>query len=310
MRVKQLLTIAATTAAVLASPVLGQDGQPETPRDGDYAFAQTATSGKDPHIIQFEFGGGTVKEFISALRKAAGDQPLNIMLDEDVVGLPVPALSLREIDAYTVLRTVQRNMSNPIRLDDGSLWILTMDRIVGEGAPVYQIKGGDVSRVLDRSTVRPNPQRTTIVETITELITGTGAMTADEVLSALQAALAMEEGDEVKLAYHEGTGLVFARVTDEQARVIGSTILNLRVSRESRQERELRDPLESALSMVGARDVNDLVSKVNRADALRNQVLELQRINADQQYRIIELQKQVAELKNFITALESKLKDN
>ncbi|MFI4881520.1 MAG: hypothetical protein ACIAQU_02920 [Phycisphaerales bacterium JB064] len=305
MRRFALLATSALIITMLTPPTLAQQAPPERQR------TILREQGEQPHLITIDFKGGTLEDMVAALKAASPDRPVNILYSVEAANIPVPPFEVSSADLRSTLQSLAyTSAGSPTTLSAGRTvrWDINS---VGDG--VYAVTLDNSPQYI--STPRGQmlvgqSDRSTAVHSIAELIAGPGALSADDVLSALQAALAMEEGDEVKLAYHEGTGLVFARVTREQAGVIESTILNLRVSRESRQERELRDPLQSTLEFVGATDVNDLIAKVNRADNLRNQVLQLQRINADQQNRIIELQNQVAELKNFITALESKLKDN
>lgn len=305
--------IAAAIALAIASSAAPAPAQTPSNDGRPSGMVQAGETGASPFIAELDFKGGPFDAFVKALREAAGGQPVNIVYPPEAGGLPVPPVSLRDVDVYTALRVAQPGTTNPLRID-GRPVIWRTDRISGGGAPVYQIEVRDIGDPRTLQSKEPQIKRHTVVHTITELITGTGAMSADDVLSALQAAVAMEEGQkdgqEVKLAYHEGTGLLFARVTADQAEVISNTIMSLRVSRDARGERERRDPLESTLAMVGAKDVNDLIMKINMAKNLRNQILDLQAINAEQQNRIIMLQDELAGIKRYLATVERKLKDD
>lgn len=272
---------------------------------------QEAISQTPGWITSLDFKGGTLEAYTRAVEKAS-NQRLNVLFTPGTSQVRVPPVQLVETDANDALMAIVA-ISERTALENanGQRMILGLDTI-GESSMIYLFDAYDAGYEdadYDADGAPVAIERNTVILPITELITGTGAMSADDVLSALQAALAMEGGEEVKLAYHEGTGLLFARVTAKQSEVISDTIMSLRVSRESRGERERRDPLESTLAMVGAKDVNDLIMKVNLGKNLRNQILDLQAINAQQQDRIIQLQDELAELKRYLAAVERKLKD-
>jgi len=259
----------------------------------DAGGSQHSQPTKDPHIIDLDFRGGSLEAYVKALRKAAGDQPVNIMLDPAAAELPVPEIILQEIDAYTALKAVERDMKNPIRLDDGTYYIWTVNRIGGSGVSVYQINGQEVTEMYRRATPALSVDRTTTVHSIIHLIAGEKALHADEVLSALQASLAFDGEHEAELRYHEDTGLLFARVTHPQADVIQRTLNHLELSVHARQqsrEHQSRSEIEDVLRSAGASSIKDLVERVRSADNLRNRVLELQSRIAELQNKIINLQ--------------------
>lgn len=273
MRLTQLLT-AMTLMTALAVPLtLAQPGPPEA----QTREIRPSLGFDDPQIGDLEFPGGTVEEFVMALRKAAGDQPVNIVYDAQAAKLSVPSVSLREVDAYTALRSACEPASRTLtHFDDGRIFSWTVTKIAGDASSVYTIHARDVSPPQFRPGYQaPQPHRSTAIHTITELITGPGAMTADDVLSALQAALAMEDGNEVKLAYHEGTGLVFARVTAEQGRVIESAILNLRVSRDARQRSEDHNVADALLRRLNVANIDEAIANMNRIEHLRQENIQL-----------------------------------
>lgn len=206
--------------AVLAtsSPAIAQDAQ--TPK------AAQRISHMD-FVIEVDFKGGTLRQFVEEIRKAAGPHVVNIIMSHDANELEIPAMHVQSVDVGTALRVAER-VGKITRIDGRNVsW--DVSQISGDGSPVYTI----YHRVLPDSPVpqrAEQAQKKTAVHTITELTTGSGAMSADDVLSAIQAALAMDGGEEVKLAYHEETGLIFARVTGDQGSVIEQTLVNLRLS--------------------------------------------------------------------------------
>ena len=289
MRMTTPLKAAAIMLALNAStmPAMAQmesnDRQPSgMTRAGDSSTA--------PFIAELNFKGGPFEAFVEALREAAGDQPVNIVYPPEAGGLPVPPVNLREVDVYTALRSAQPGSDRPIRVGE-QVVVWWTDRIAGDGAPVYTVEVRDVR---DPRIVRPSGaqlQQQTVVHTITELTTGSGRMSADDVLSAIQAALAIEGGDEdTQLRFHEQTGLVFARVTPNQGSVIEQTLVNLDRSMQARQRGESKSEVEAIYQATGTRSADELVMRVRAADDMRARVLELQRTIAELQTHIIRLQ--------------------
>lgn len=237
MRIATVLKAAAVALAVLAvtTPTIAQ---PETAEGGD-RIPRPINS--DPLIDELDFPGGTVEGFVKVLRDAAGDQPVNIVYPPEGAALNVPAVNLRGVDVYTALRSASdRSTRTETHLDDGRVFTWSVTKIDGEASPVYTIYVRDESPPHLRfgNQVR-QPKRNTAVHAITELTTGTGAMSADDVLSAIQAALAIEGADdETKIRYHEETGLIFARVTPDQGSVIEQTLMNLRLSVQARRQQD------------------------------------------------------------------------
>ena len=304
MRPIAILTAAALAAATLGAPVLAQQGQPQTRR------SQTTPAGSQsaaqPHLITIDFKGGTLEQLVDALKEASPVRPVNIIYSAEAADIAIPPFEVADADLGSTLQSLAYSSAgSPVTLGAGRM-VRWQIHLVGDG--VYAVQFDNTPQYISTprgQMLMGQSLHSTAVHTITELTTGTGAMSADDVLSAIQAALAIEGADdETKIRYHEETGLIFARVTRDQGSVIEQTLSNLRASRQSREERERRDPLESTLAMVGAKDVTDLIAKVNRADGMRQRVLELQRINAEQQNRIIELQDQLAQHKRLLSERE------
>ncbi len=299
-------TAVALTFIALSAPSLAQT-EP-------LADQPTRWGTDDPRIDTLEFPGGTVDEFAKALRKAASDRPVNIVYDDRAADLAVPPMSLRDVDVFTALRSACEPESRTVtRFDDGRVFTWTVTRIDGDASSVYTIHPRDVSPPQFRPGYEAHrPQRSTAVHSITELITGSGAMAADDVLSALQAALAMEEGDEVKLAYHEGTGLLFARVTEAQASVIEMTMRRLRDSSRDRQRADQKNQFDRFLEKLGVDTPEEAERAVNLVTETRGQFQVLQAtIRELQQALTLEKQQRAKEgvwMQQQIDTLESDLR--
>lgn len=270
MRITTVLKAAAVALAVLAfaAPTVAQE-EPGSRRG----------SNGDPIIADLDFGGGSLEAFVRALRKAAGDSPVNIVYGPEAAGIPVPPIDLQHVDAFMALRSVSQASSSLVTRDPQLVpFIWNVDRISGDGTPVYTIQVHELSRgrASGPGSV-PAAQLHTAVHSITELTTGSGAMSADDVLSAIQAALAIEGADdETKIRFHEETGLIFARVTDDQGGVIEQTLVNLRRSVEATRKSIL--------------EASDREAKEAHAQNLQTQVVLLSSQNSKLKSRIAHLE--------------------
>lgn len=267
MRPIAILTAAALAAATLAAPVLAQQGQPET---------QEAASAlkSEPHLITVDFGGGTLAEYIDTLREVTSDRVVNFIVPREVRDLPVSAIELRDVDVYTALRVAVPAEAPHV---DGRVINWRPNRVPGQGAPVYAIDYSIQPLFQQSARSQATPSQHTAVHSITELTTGTGAMSADDVLSAIQAALAIEGADdETKILYHEETGLIFARVTPDQGNVIEQTLVNLQLSVQATR----RSILEAS----------DREAKEVRTQNLQSQVVMLSSQNTKLKSRIAHLE--------------------
>lgn len=292
MRITTALKAAAVALAVLAvtAPTVAQE-DPGSPPGLDRVLRG------DPLIADLDFDGGSLEAFVKALRKAAGNSPVNIVYSPEAAGLPVAPITLQHVDAFTALRSFSQSMNiTPMLSEDRRSIVLEVDRISGGGAPVYTIEvhelGGGRSSGPGSS---PSAQLHTAVHSISNLTSGSDGMPADDVLAAVQLALEMDGKGEAKLSYHEETGLVFARVSQNQAHVIEMTLVNLDRSLKARKSRERQAPLEQVLNIVGADNAEQLVHQVQEANALREEVQEMRRHISQLETLLADLKSQLAE---------------
>lgn len=293
--------IAALTAAALlvtahAQPVLAQRTQSETQRTQPQTQRSQASSdarpAAQPHLITIDFEGGTLADLVDALKAASPQRPVNILYSTEAANIPIPPFEVADAELRSTLQSLAyTSAGSPTTLSAGRTvrWEIAP---VGDG--VYAVTLDNSPQYI--STPRGQmlvgqSDRITAVHSITELTTGGGAMSADAVLSAIQAALSIAgAGEEAEIRYHEETGLVFARVTHDQGGVIEQTLVNLRRSMEARLRGESKSQVENIYQMTGVKNTGELVMRIQEADEMRNRVLELQRTIAELQTHIINLQ--------------------
>lgn len=177
------------------------------------AAAQT-----DPHATQpgpgitVDFPGGTVNQYIAALKKASGGIPVNAIVSEQAGDQVLPAISLKSVTAYTALTAIESAAGrgeggwavHPI-VDPGtnSIGAITVDFIAND-------RGG----------------RTLEVFSTQELLTDGSGLSPDVMLTAVDTALQMESGGRSKaeVMFHKDSGLLLIRGTGPQVHAVSQVI--------------------------------------------------------------------------------------
>lgn len=292
MRFTTALRAATVALAVLAitGPTVAQE-DPGSPPGLDRVLRS------DPLIADLDFDGGSLEAFVRSLRKAAGDSPVNIVFGPEAAGIPVPPIELQHVDVFMALRSVSQASNSLVERDpELNPFVWGVDRISGDGSPVYTIEVHELGG--GRSSgpgSPPSAQLHTAVHSIANLTSGPGAMSADDVLAAIQLGLEMDGKNGAKLSFHEETGLLFARVNHDQANAIEMTIVHLRQSMSARQRSESISQLDRVFEATDTRTVDELVERVRGTAALRQQVADLQRTVRDLERMLDTLKAELAE---------------
>lgn len=200
-------------------------------------------------IIDVDFAGGTVQEFVKVIQKAAMEStaktPVNVMIPTEAGAISLPAISLKRVSAETALETLRyafgvqgahqleaRNMTNPG--DEG----LTFAIQYAPGRSSPQMQGVQMQQPIQSEAY-----------SLRELISvpeGLPAdndslrMTPDAVLGALKLAAELESVNATttptQLLYHPDTQLLIARGTPDQHRLISSILRQLADMLEQRRD--------------------------------------------------------------------------
>jgi hypothetical protein len=177
-------------------------------------------------VIDLSFAGGTVIDYVAALRKATGDA--NVVVDPEAAEVVMPPVTLRHVTVPAALEVLKgRTVVNGelfVQLD-----VAHVPSFSPEERPTYQVQ----ARVGGRN--RPAaPSRATKVWTVSSLLGGD--LTSRKLLSAVETALEVV-GSEPKpdVRFHEDTGLVIARGNESQIDAIAAVIDQLNNARNQRQ---------------------------------------------------------------------------
>ncbi|MFZ4574125.1 MAG: secretin N-terminal domain-containing protein [Phycisphaerales bacterium] len=240
-------------AALTATPALAQNVQPPTlpsaPRDRAISEQQrevveraralaaerearaadqaTGGGGGSPfgggETISFEFPGGRVRDFITALTVARGGKNVNVVVAEDVSGMDVPAISLSNVSVESA--------------------VMALGHIAdGRGIRVAPVKGGGGDPVYSiSSNVTPTRRQAGPAEETTVLslnrVTrpswaseGAVGIPAATVLTAVESAIetASREGEKPPtMKFHKESGLLILKGTEEQLAVASRVVDSL-----------------------------------------------------------------------------------
>jgi hypothetical protein len=183
-------------------------------------------------VIDLSFPGGTVLDYVAALRKA--NPEANIVVDPEAAQIAMPPVTLRRVTVPAALAVLQRRSVN----DGRTVIELSLEEVPSfspEERPTYQVQ----ARTSGAGRAPP-PIRSTKVWTVSRLLGGD--ITSRKLLSAVETALEVV-GSEPKpdVRFHEDTGLVIARGSAEQIEAIADVIDQLSRSLKARQEAEAQD---------------------------------------------------------------------
>lgn len=172
--------------------------------------------------ISVQFAGGTLADYVQALKEAAPNFNI-MMIVPEAKEIRVPALKLDSVGYYPALRVLQGDY----RVEDGTTVKLLVNDLGGprdgeNASPVYKIWS-------ERAEVRKPPAQVRVWN-IGELI---GAdRKADDVLTAVETAVGLLSGYEpAKIRYHAETALLVASGEEEQLRAIDRVIAGIQEGR-------------------------------------------------------------------------------
>ncbi|MBS0189417.1 MAG: hypothetical protein JSS51_15240 [Planctomycetes bacterium] len=204
---------------------------PETP-----AQRPASTLPPDDTLITLDFKGGTIGEYVNAIRAAAGSKPVNVLYNENTAAIPMYPVRLTSASVWSALGAVERNTTT----DDGR----TLNVRVGKpstppagGVPTYSIyseKSSHSSLPFDNLDQRQEM----IVLSLNPLVGLPGVSKEDQgprfdsksVLSAVESAVALVTSQDVSppiIKYHEASGLLFVKGNAAQQRAAKEVIARM-----------------------------------------------------------------------------------
>lgn len=197
---------------------------------------QIPTPPQNQPPINVDFKGGTLGQFVetvtTAARNAVKDAPVNIVFaDAKVAQYQVPPVQLRHVMLDTALKAAIYPRSRT-----GADEILSMEQLGGtlgsEGSQVFVI-----ASVSGRA--KPRAQRVEIFDLRDLTRSGTKM---EMILTAIEAAVKMEDTGDTEIKYHEDSGLLILRATAAQLEAAGQVVAHLSEgAKQTEAEQMVRD---------------------------------------------------------------------
>lgn len=219
--------VASLILAAVLSPLAAAQ-QPANPAPPAASASPFGGKSRDAKTFDVTFGGGTLEQYIEALRAASKDEPVNVMLSDDVRDARIPKVNLRGVSVFTAISSLEKVS----RSTGGAL---SVSDFRNEGNDViYSIRSSHVG-------VQAYPQGvgdSRLVVSLSSLVPADlDAAKRDErlsvVLSAIEAALRLgrpENAEAPAVALHKESGLLMVLGSSEDRQTVQSVLAELQQS--------------------------------------------------------------------------------
>lgn len=227
-------------ALLLGAGVLAQPQEPSpalrpATRQGQQAPtappAPVGASSNPEPLVSVEFRGGTVRQFVDAIRASAGSANVNVIMPAEADGVPLPAISLREVSPYTALQAIEFAANQ-----DGTVqFAITRLGKGEEGSATFAVRFASRTPPGSGSSMAASAKQETRVFSIRDLTEAPADLPADPsmvasaetVLNAVQAASCLDSDAKTappELMLHKDSMLLIVRGTADQQRTIESVL--------------------------------------------------------------------------------------
>lgn len=256
MRTHARFPVAAALVMVcgMALPMMGQQGSPVPskvqPVQGVHPGNPVLMGGAVPSAqqaetpyelkVSLEFKGGTLDEYVRALRAAAGESPVNVLYSREVGDIEVPPVALKDASIYGALHSLTRIASAP---EEAALVVNVEAGVIS--ISLFQQGGNRLShqrREMERQDLRVMSIRDLLESTDPQAKDGT-TLPADTVLTAVTQALELmptsdQQAPTVK--YHKESGLLLVVGRSDQNNIVSQTLAAMRSDLQARKEQSNR----------------------------------------------------------------------
>ncbi|MCI0353370.1 MAG: hypothetical protein L0Y44_10850 [Phycisphaerales bacterium] len=281
----------------LMIPALAQDKAPSPPPG-----RQDRPAPNQIDLINLDFPGGTVPQYIQAIRKASDD--VNIVVLVDFSNVSMPPVQLRDVDPWSALLVLDSIPSyqggRTVKIDVSNSFQQRADFVAGNERPVFTVNG-----VVTSGGSRNDPTESAVLE-ISELLGG--EVKDADVLTAVQTALELlpDDLEPAKIKFHEATGLLIVHGHPEQVRSVKNVISQLQ-ERMSRQQHRLteRRQVEQAASTAGETNakLQDALTRVfeleTRNGALHDENQRIERQLMEREATLVDCRAELEACKQF-----------
>lgn len=215
---------AGVVAAAVCAGAAGQSAAPAQPKD---------------LIVSVEFEGGTIGEYVKAIKEAHPEA--NVVVTPEAALIPMPEVSIHGASLGAALQIA---MTRGPTMPGTPGVIVDLDRAGGEGLPVYKL----IAR-----SVLPGETRSTVISLAPVIDAG---VLEEDALAAMQAGLELFP-TRATLRFHEDTSLLLVRGSEEQLRLLELIAKRLQddaAAKRSSSPAQLDAEIEEARSLLAARE--------------------------------------------------------
>lgn len=231
-------------APVVESPRAGKQLRP--------ANSSTAAGDSPGPMITVEFAGGTARQFVDAVRKAAGEARVNVIMPKEAESVTLPAISLNNVGVFTALQALEYAAGTQSGNEFGVNTIGSSTEPSRTFAIKYASHYPAPGMMQAQMQGTPPPRQETRVFSIRELVEAPAGLEAnpdasastETVLNALRTATQLDvdaKQPAPELMLHKESMLLLIRATQEQQRTIESVLQQLRYSVDSRRGKAIEE---------------------------------------------------------------------
>lgn len=205
-RFAAVIALTASALAALAVP-------------GNVSIAQQTPPANPDPVIDLQFGGGTVEQYIDAIQKASGN--VNVLLQLKGAKVPLPEVDLSSVHVSSALRLLEGRETEAegkrVELDVET--IHTQDAF---GLPIYVV----VAKVKESPAARSH----STVISVKDIIDA--GYSAEDLMTAVATTIELLAGQagKAEIRFHEQTGLLIAKGDEEQIDAIYQVMAQIRES--------------------------------------------------------------------------------
>ena len=236
----------------------------------------------DGPVISLDFPGGTVTQFAAAIKKAAGESPVNIIIPNSIASIAVPAISLKSVSVGTALATMAYAQGGDDEVADRLRSELLPDP--NPGSFTFAIRSTHNPRVQSARPIGDEP-RSTRVHSLRNLVEPPDGLendpsthiSIDTLMGAITATVEADSpaGAAVpppELSLHCDSFTLICRGTEEQQNLVKSVIGTIESGIRDRRN-ELRSRVE--------RSRQSRLESVTRDAEMRQATIQFERCRAE-----------------------------
>lgn len=271
-----LTAVAGLAACLFLAPGVAAQNQPQVV--SEFRPAPLIASPREPDLINIDFPGGTLAEFVQALRQAVVPGQVNVILRSGADAIEVPAVTLRNVTPDSAFAAIcPPNLAKVDSVQKSGAPIFVIEKI--RSGSIEQIQSPEATRALGQAIYRDRAQPDPFalrIYSVRNIVSG--SIPLEAVMDAVKTALSVQRDQpQPELLYHEGSGVLIVRGSDSQHVVVSELLKTL--ERDSERLRGLAER-EANMARVMQERILGMQAEIEQTqlevDLKRAQVAELQ----------------------------------